>query len=523
MKRIITLFILAFILFIPQIGSAHASLIDAFPIQYDHVQKMPNQVSLTFSEKIQDELYYLKVFDDKGNLVSNPKTTKLSSDHIKLSVDLKPIKKGNYTVSYHIVCDDGHVVDYSYIFTYGNDVNAAPSIPKNFSNSGNGHAHGGYQYLFYAAYYILFLAFAGWIMIGVLRRNIIKDQKTEWYKALRFFFLVSCVLYSLTDFMDATAGFGSKEWSIFFLQTSTGIVAGIRVVMAIIAQFALQKNRIVDAAWVLAIILLEAYNGHAVTFAPIPVTIGFDAIHLIAAAFWVGGLVYLVIHFRKGVPGYLSFFSRGAFISLVVLVISGSIITFIFTPSLAAIPHSSWGILLILKVFLVLFVFLIAAIVRSRLKKVNPHSTHNWVKVDITMMLIILIIVGVMTHLSPYPTNDPLDWRTSKMGYDVTALIYPINPGATNTINITVASGLEKVENVDLILKNEDKSDLAPINVPLKKVKTQNKNGETIVTYNAKGAFLSLPGTWHLELQIYNENDDYTILKHDLTIYKIKQ
>ena len=115
-------------------------------------------------------------------------------------------------------------------------------------------------------------------------------------------------------------------------------------------------------------------------------------------------------------------------------------------------------------------------------------------------MLIILIIVGVMTHLSPYPTNDPLDWRTSKMGYDVTALIYPINPGATNTINITVASGLEKVENVDLILKNEDKSDLAPINVPLKKVKTQNKNGETIVTYNAKGGFFK--PAWYMAFGI---------------------
>lgn len=520
MKRIIALLILAFIVFIPYSADAHASLLDAYPVQYEQIQKAPKQILLTFNERLQDELYYIKVYDDDGKLVSKPKTN-LSKDHKKLSVDLLPLKPGTYTVSYHIISADGHTIESSYLFTYGTKKSAVPTIPSNFKN--NTHSHGGYQFLFYGAYYILFLAFAGWILLGIMRRETITNQKTEWYKALKFFFLIACVLLSLIEYRDAVSGFGNSQWSTFFLHTSTGIIAGISVILAILGQFILQKSRVIDGIWFVAIILLEAYNGHAATFAPVPVTVGLDAIHLMGAALWVGGLLYLGIHFRKHAPGYLAFFSKWAFISLVVLVITGSITTLIFTPDLAALTKSTWGILLILKVFVVLLVYLIAAIIRSRLKAVNPHSTRNWLKVDVVMMLIILIIVGGMTHESPFPTNKPLEWQTTKNGYDVSTLVYPTNPSVTNTFSVTISSATEQVENIDLILRNEDKKDLAPFEVPLKKVKSNPKSKNTLVTYEAKGAFISIPGKWQLELQIYDQNDNYTIVKKNMAIYRVKQ
>ncbi|HET6872207.1 MAG TPA: CopD family protein, partial [Sporolactobacillaceae bacterium] len=403
----------------------------------------------------------------------------------------------------------------------GQKKSAVPEIPSNLSSTS--HSHGGFQFLFYGAYYILFLAFSGWILIGLMRPKTIANQKVEWYKALKFFYLITCILLTLTEYVSAVSGFDKSRWSTFFFHTSTGIIAGVSVALAILAQFILQKNRMIDGIWFLAVILLEAYNGHAATFAPVPVTVGLDAIHLIGAAFWVGGLVYLVIHFRNRISEYLSFFSKWALISLVVLVISGTITTLIFTPDLPALTKSTWGILLIIKVFAVLLVYLTAAIIRSRLKAVNPRSTRSWLKVDVAMMVIILMIVGGMTRVSPFPTNDPVEWKTSEMGYDVSTLVYPTNPGSTNTFSVTVSSLTRGVQNVELILRNEDKKDLAPFHIPLKRVKTNPKKGETLATYAAKGAFISIPGTWQLEIQIYDQKDNYTIVKKNITVYKIKQ
>lgn len=517
MKRVMIILALCLFVVIPQTASAHASLIQATPSENSHLKKAPEKVTLTFNERLQEELYYIKVYNAQGKLVSDKKTI-LSKDHTKLSVGLKKLTKGTYTVSYHVISADSHPVGFSYIF----DVGKESKLLEKPSAAPTGHQHGGYASLLYGLYELFFLAFAGWILIGVIKPQLKQKQKAEWYHAVKFFFVISALIVSLSDSFNAISDTSGNPWIAYLFHTQLGMVNGLRVLLVIIGIVLLQRWRVLDALWYLSYIIVEAVNGHASVFHPVPLTLTLDVVHLITASFWVGGLVYLLFHYKGQLKSYLSFFSKGAFTSLLILVVTGFMMTIIFSPHLLEVFKMGWGQLLVLKVVLVLLVFLVAAIVRKRLQTVNPHSFRTWIKIDSLLMLGILIIVGAFTHLSPFPTNQPVYWKTEKHGYTIVATLNPTNPGTTQTLQVAVKGGKRQVENVDVTLRDLDKKNLSPFHLPVKVGKSRSKNETKVKYYAAHGAYLTFPGTWEIKLTIYDQNDNYTEIKHDFTIYRVQ-
>src|SRR5699024_2826992 len=96
----------------------------------------------------------------------------------------------------------------------------------------------------------------------------------------------------------------------------------------------------------------EAVNGHAVAYHPIVLTISFDLIHLMAASIWSGGLLYLVYYWknhREHIKQFLPVFSKAALISMIVLIITGTLNTFLFLPAIGDVLVTLWGKMLIVK------------------------------------------------------------------------------------------------------------------------------------------------------------------------------
>jgi len=517
MKKFIAFLILGVLLFLPQVTEAHATLIQSTPSPNSQLKEAPNKVVLSFNERLQRDLYYIKVYDSEGHLVSES-TTKMSPDHTQLSVGLKKLKNGTYTVSYHVISADGHPVGSSYLFQVGNgsDLLNRPA-PEPANNGGQS----GIAFSFYGIYELFFLAFAGWIFIGVLRREWIHQQKAGWYQALKLFFLISAVLLSLSDSYGALSGLSGSQWGTYFFHTELGLISLIRVLLAIIGVLILQRFRWLDGLWVVGMIALEAAVGHAAVFHPVPLTLVSDAVHLFAAAFWVGGLVFLLFHYKSHLKRFLPFFSNGAFISLLILVVTGFVLTLLFSPDISDVFKSDWGQLLVVKVFVVLLVFLTAAIIRERLKSRNPHAFKRWIKVDAALMFILMIIVGALTHLTPFPPNEPVYWKTDREGCTIATSIYPTNPGTVQTIQLAVQCKDRKMTTAEMTLQELNKEELAPFHISLKRDAARSDD-DHVSYFTAKGSYLTIPGKWQLKLTIYDRQDNYIEVGHSFEIYRVK-
>ncbi|MDT2235219.1 copper resistance protein CopC [Paenibacillus larvae] len=112
----------------PQMTYGHASLLKAEPEQNSVIKEPPGRISLTFNERLEDGLYYIKVLDQNGKSATDNQAV-LSSDRTGLELQLPKLKDGIYVVSYHIISADGHPVSGSYPITIGETAqnNAPPS------------------------------------------------------------------------------------------------------------------------------------------------------------------------------------------------------------------------------------------------------------------------------------------------------------------------------------------------------------------------------------------------------------
>ena len=239
--------------------------------------------------------------------------------------------------------------------------------------------------------------------------------------------------------------------------------------------------------------------------------------------FLVAGLILIIAFWknhREFVKSFLPLFSKYALISITALVITGSILTYIFIPDLTLLWKTLWGKVLLLKVAGVLLVVLTGYLLRKILRNKNKHSLKNHLEWDFGYMFGIVLLASILTTVSPIPGNDPISWEETKGNISIQVDIGPGNPGVTNTFKVAIDIQGEKLDrkHVSLKLKPVDK-DIAAIDVPIDFVKKE----DGIAIFTAKGPFLSLPGKWKAELRVRDQEDNEKVFTDTFTLYPTKR
>ena len=80
------------------------------------ISTAPRQVSIKFDAPIESLFAQLDVVDGNGNHEDSAAPT-VDADQHTLSVPVKPLKPGDYTVKWSVVAQDGHRTEGSYTFT----------------------------------------------------------------------------------------------------------------------------------------------------------------------------------------------------------------------------------------------------------------------------------------------------------------------------------------------------------------------------------------------------------------------
>lgn len=106
----------AALLWWPLIAGAHAFPEAEQPLVGSTVTSPPAQVWIRFDAPVEPAFSKLEVFDGSGQN-DDDQRPQLGADRRTLTVRLKPLKPGDYTVKWRVVAEDGHATEGSYTFT----------------------------------------------------------------------------------------------------------------------------------------------------------------------------------------------------------------------------------------------------------------------------------------------------------------------------------------------------------------------------------------------------------------------
>ncbi|MDF2660369.1 MAG: copC [Paenibacillus sp.] len=528
----------AVLLISPERVSAHAVLTKAVPEANSQLNTAPERIELTFNERLEAELYYIKVFDEIGREISDRKAT-LSGDQKAMQLELPKLSNGRYTVTYHVISADGHPVEGTYVLSIGpgseGSLIASPeSLHAGHSLSADMSVYDILKYISRIAYFFGLLAVAGWVFWGMAaglnqsaavsgyyRNGLLSVQRTH------FLALIAFVYFHYQDLLG-DQGFG--ELIGLFTGTWVGRSWLIAFVLSLVGFAMLGRSKAGDAVWIVLLLAAKSVNGHAMGYEPRVLTVSLDFIHLLGAAVWVGGLLLIVPAWKKNrtwIDSFLPVFSRYALISIIVLTLSGTATTLLYLPGLNYLLYSQWGKLLIAKVVFVVLVILMAAGIRMAMKGRKEKDLRDMVRMDFGAMSIIVVLVGLLTFISPVPPNEPLYWHQMGEKVHATVQITPKVPGDNRfQVDVWLPKELDKPKRVQLKLHNLDNPDIAPIEVPLAEhVNDQEDAGFTAdetygqFSYKAEGPYLPFAGLWKLEFRLLDKNDDETVYTEQTRLY----
>ncbi|MCI4082499.1 copper resistance protein CopC [Streptomyces sp. MMS21 TC-5] len=369
-------------------ATAHAALTASDPTDGAVVATAPAQVTLSFSEQVAMGDDSIRVLDPQGRRVDTGELRDMCSGNtVRYGTALHSgLPNGTYTVAWQAVSADSHPISGAFTFSIGAPSATEVSLPTTTAGGGPvGIAYGIARYAAYAGFTVL-VGGAAFILLcwrrGAAQRPLQKLVVRAW---------VTLTAATLAMLVLRTPYTGSGRFADVFdldglravLETKTGASLVSRLLLLgaaalfVAVLFGVYARRMQDATseeedkdtgdltFGLAIggavvaggiAATWALSEHASTGIQPGLAMPADFLHMLAVATWLGGLSALLVALHK-VPGIersaVRRFSGVAFVSVVVLAVTGVYQAWRQTGSWSALTGTEYGRLLLLKVALV--------------------------------------------------------------------------------------------------------------------------------------------------------------------------
>jgi copper transport protein len=343
-------------------ASAHAALRSTDPEDGTVLKSAPAYITLTFTESVGLLDDSFRVLSPKNERVRTGEAEHVpgSSDTARVSLPASGLGEGTFTVAWRVVSADSHPVSGAFTFSVGKPSATAVTVdPGPVENPATTGLYNIARYLAYLAVALLigtalFLALCRPADANILPRLL----RVGWWTLAG----ATVALFVLRAPYEAGTGPATAFDAAAFERTVTsrpGLVLLARLVLlALTAVFLLRLFRhrrssyAIGAALALGLALTWAAGEHASAGIQVPVAMASSVLHVLAMAAWLGGLTALVVTlYRAAVvePATVTRFSRLAFVSVTVLVLTGVYQSWRGLGSWSALTDTAYGRLLVAK------------------------------------------------------------------------------------------------------------------------------------------------------------------------------
>jgi copper transport protein len=372
---------------------AHATLLTTEPQAGGRFDTSPPAISLRFNESVEVSLGGIRLFDGSGNRIDIGAPEHPNGDGNRVRSSIPKVDDGTYVVTWRVISADSHPVQGAFTFQVGakGSVKGADALAKRLLSNQGGSTTVGVVYAVdrVAIFATLALLIGGIVFLSVVfpaGRDSRRAQLIVWGgwigvavatiagMALEGIYASALPLTKIFD----PAVFGDV------LDTRYGRVSVARLGLLVLAypvlrvllsrhpasEHPLPKWWLLSAGFLsVGLALTPGLAGHAGTGEYTGLAIPADAVHVLAMACWLGGLVLLFAvvltrtdpaELRLGIGRY----SALALGSVVALVVTGGFQAWRQVGSFSALRDTDYGKLLIAK--LVVFAALIVAAAFSR-------------------------------------------------------------------------------------------------------------------------------------------------------------
>jgi len=528
---------------------AHALLLRSIPEANAVLNRAPAQVELFFSEAVDPAFSTIKVLDTNGQSVDNDDTQVDPADAAHLTVSLRSLPDGIYTVSWKALsATDSHVTLGSFPFAVGN-VDAAVLASTAQASKQIKLSIGEV-----AAKWLLYLS--AMVIVGNVLFNAVVWQPARraakidrevalpsWqllFNLALIGLLSASIIGLLVQAGQASGTEIAAPWSaatngvLFATRYGTLWIARLILTLALIGLLLrnavhLQTSRreqvlIFGAA--LLLLLSISLNSHAAGEPQPALPVTADVIHLLAASVWVGGLMSFVLgvwSIRKVDPAIRTCFTAQLiprFSAVALISVAGLALTGVYSSSLQigswdALWNTLYGRALIIKLLIALPMIGLGAlsllIITPRIKRAATDPTspprladrfRRMVTSEVVLGVVLVLSVSVFTSLPPARSASGPSELNAVADVDDLNIALDITPGrvGVNTFTVNVTSNGQPVDNAKSV-----EARFTPANSNFVPSQAQ-LIGQGHGTYAIKGAYLSLPATWQVQISVRRDN-----------------
>ncbi len=427
---------------------AHATLVRSMPPSGAHLNRPPTELRLVFSEAVTARTSRVElVSPDSQRLALAVRAD--TADGKSLLADVPPLPVvGTYRVEWRLVGTDGHAVTgrYSFIIDSIPVVQSVDSVSASQAPMGHEEGHDpsadrplqqAIRFLTFLSMMIVFgsVAFGLFVLPRATRsdsagsldfRTAVEDRlvimTTFGAWSLLVLALVRLTSHGITlsgslealrigDLADLlTSSTWGRGWSL-------QVAATIGLLLALRRRTPVRWGVLAAVGVVLAI--SASFLGHPAAVPDVPLlAMGLDAVHVLAAGGWAGGILALAVAAlpkalavpsddRVGlVRSLLRAFSPLALSCAAVLAVTGAVGAWLQLRDLGLVLGSPYGLALVRKVVVVAVIVVLGAY-HWRVVQPSVNSDRSVARLrlsialDVTVVLLVLVLTAILTGTAP--------------------------------------------------------------------------------------------------------------------------
>ncbi len=511
-RAVLACAVVAVALLAPAAASAHAYLIKTVPSASGIVDVSPPVVALTYDEAVEPRFAIISVTDKNAKQETTGAVRRSASDPDTLVVSLAPhLPEGWYLVYWRAISVDGHPVQGAFTFAVGPNPGPAPQfvIPHISQTATTPELLTARWLMFLSVMSAIGLFF---LRLGIARPVVRRVEGTSLRSITVAMIVASAIgLLAIPFYLESATAVDSLRsvWDVSALVPLFRVTAFGRGYVDLELCFALFCVAAWVALWVdrperehrsiaeilaalgalgaaAAVLIIPGASGHAGQTAPRGLSLLLDWLHLVSGSLWLGGLIGLLVLWSSLPAGrrvsslivVVPRFSNVAFVSVLVLLGSGTWATVLHMPILSAMWTTSYGKAILVKIGLLLVAMLLGAVnlvrtkprlaaARGRPELGAPTATllRRLISVETLLITAAVFAAATLSSLAPPAAAlaqegsalakvgpGPVAETVHKAGYTLRVLVNPNRAVAPNSFAIQITKGGVPVRHANVTL-----------------------------------------------------------------------